>query len=227
MTRCLVVLLALAFAACGSKKDKDVPPAATASGSAPAPATASKAEAFWAWFREHAAALRADADMQKTMESISSEVEKAYPGVFAEIGKEGDDRMLVLSVDGKKDLFPAVQELYAARPKDVKGWTIVAFRPRAKPGEMPTIEIEGKKLEPEKIKFVGAPADGKLDITVFIPGFTTMEEMGNLGFVILDHTVGEYDLETKVGGIDFAALDKAPRDAKPLSELPKMVDALK
>jgi hypothetical protein len=39
--------------------------------------------------------------------------------------------------------------------------------------------------------------------------------------------LGEYDMETKIGGIEFAALDAAPASAKPLTELPAMVDALK
>jgi len=227
----IFLMVVLMCVGCGSKKDQAPPPPAPATAVPAAPGSAApavnRAATFWKWFTEHAAELRAEKDLKKTMDGISAELETAYPGVFAEIGGAKDDRTLVLSVDGKKDLFPHVQELYAARPT-VTGWTIVAFRQRAKPGDPElTIEMGNQKLDPGKVRFVGTPAGGKLDIDVFIPGFTTNEEMGQLGFLILDHAVGEFDMETKIGGIEFAALDKAPASAKPLAELPAMVDALK
>jgi hypothetical protein len=152
------------------------------------------------------------------------QLEKAYPGVFAEIGKQGDELMLVISADGIKKLFPQVQEIYAARPT-VPGWKIVAFRQRDAGF---AIEMGGKKIEPKTVKFVGTPGEGKLDIEVYLPGFKSGdEELKKIGFIILDHMIGEYDMETKIGGIDFAALDAAPATAKPLTELPAMVDTIK
>jgi hypothetical protein len=225
MTRMWLILVLVS--ACGGKRDKapeahEAPPP-----TAPAKAASPTAE-FWSWFATNGPALRADKDLRHTMDAISKELEKVHPGVFAEIGGDGDNRTLVLSVDGKKELFPAVQELYAARPT-VPGWTIVAFRQRAKPGDPAlTIELGDRKLDPKLVKVVATPAaDKKLDIVVYIPGFTTNDEMGSLGFVILDHVVGEYDMETRIAGVDFAPLDKAPANAKPLDTLPTMVDALK
>lgn len=224
----IAVLLA---GACGKSKDAAPSPTGSAGSAEPggsaAPA-AGQAAPFWSWFTEHAAALRADKDLRKTMDTISAELGKASPGVFAEIGADGDNRTLVLSVDGKKDLFPAVQALYAARPT-VAGWTIVAFRQRSKAGD--TFELGGHKISSDQIKFVAAasakPAGAKLDLTVFIPSFTTNDEMGQLGFIMLDHAIGEYDMETRIGAIEFAPLSKAPATAKPLGELPALVDALK
>jgi hypothetical protein len=194
--------------------------AGAAGGKAPErPAT----PAFWKWFQKNAAALRADKNLQRTMETISKELERGHPGVFAEIGGIGTDRMLVISVDGKRELFPAVQEIYAARPT-VAGWKIVAFRPRMEPGDPFVINMNGKKLDPKLMKFTGARNGEKLDISVFIPGFTTLEEFGQGSFIVLDHVVGEYDMETKIGGIRWAAIDKAPAPARPLVELPALLD---
>ncbi len=216
-----MVMLALVLGACGGKKSEDKPaPAAPAD---PAP-TGKGAAAFWTWFSAHADELHANTDLQKTMESISAELEKAYPGVFAEIGKDKDQLLLVISADGNKKLFPQVQEVYAARPT-VPGWKIVAFRQR---DPFFAIEMAGKKIEPKTVKFVGTPAEGKLDIDVYLPGYKKDDQdMGKLGFIILDHVIGEYDMETKIGGIEFAALEAAPATAKPLTELPAMVDAIK
>ncbi len=221
MSRIWLVIV-LAWVGCGGKKE-----AAPAPGSAAptAPAAGDKVATFWHWFSERASKLRAQQDLRLTMETISSELERAFPGVFAEIASDGaDKRTLVLSADGNKELFPIVQQLHAARPT-VPGWTIVAFRQRAKAGD--TIEMGSHKLDPAQIKFVGTPSGGKLDVEVFIPGYTTKEEMGAVGFVMLDHAVGEYDMEMKIAGVEFAPLEKAPAGAKSLLELPAMVDALK
>ena len=183
--------------------------------------------AFWKWFAEHAPALKAEPDLQKVMETVSNETEKIDPGLIGEIAVDGDKRQLVLSADGNRELFPLVQATYAARPAQLEGWSVVAFRPRAKANDGMTIELAGNKITPRDVKFVATPTEHKLDVVVFIPGFTTVDEMGSLGFVLLDHAVGEYDMETKIAGVDFAGLDKAPASAKPLTELPAQVDALR
>ncbi len=222
------LILALGLGACGGKKDDKVPPAASATPVATTPTpttpTANGATAFWKWFTDHATELHKTTDLRAVMESISAELEKAYPGVFAEIGKNGDELMLVISADGIKKLFPQVQEVYAARPT-VPGWKIVAFRQRDAGF---AIEMEGKKIEPKTVKFVGTPGEGKLDLDVYLPGFKKDdEEMKKIGFIILDHVIGEYDMETKIGGIEFGALETAPAAAKSLTELPAMVDSIK
>ena len=172
---------------------------------------------------QHAAELRAEKNIEATMEKISAELDKVDAGVFAEIGADHDNRTLVLSVDGKKDLFPIVQKVYAARPT-VPGWTILAFRQRDSGF---AIEMQGKKIEPSTVKFVATPNGGKLDVQVFLPRFADHDQMAQIGFVMLDHSVGEYDMETKIGGIEFSPLEQAPATAKPLVELGAAVDALK
>lgn len=216
-----LLLIVCVVAGCSKKT---APSEAQGSGSAPATATPvapARLTAFWTWFSAHAAELRADKDMRHTMEAISAEIEKEQPGVFAEIGGDGADRTLVLSAGGDKKLFPAVEALYAGRPASVPGWKIVAFRQR---DQMGTIELGGKKLDPATMKFVAAKENGKLSIIVFVPGFTTNEEFGEGLFIVLDHAVGEHDMESKIGGIDFQALDKASPDARPLAELPALID---
>jgi hypothetical protein len=219
-----LLLLAL-IVGCG-KKD-DTPSAKGSAATAGKPSADPKVAAFWKWFVEHADALRADTDVRKTMLSISDELKKIDDGVIAELAIDGAERTLVISADGHKDKFPTVQKIYDGRPS-VAGWNIVAFRQRAKPGDPPlTIELAGEKIDPSDVKFVAkSGGDLKLDITVYLP-VKDDKEAAQIGFVMLDHTVGEYDMETKIGGIDFVHSSKAPPEAKPLAELPAIVDALK
>lgn len=215
--RALVFVLLLTTAS--GCRSKSLPPASEPPASSAAPESATAR--FWSWFRQNAAALRADADLERTMNRISAELAKEHDGVFAEIGGDGPNRTLVLSVDGKKELFPLVQALYAARPS-VEGWTIVAFRQRD--ADLTPIEMGGRKLDPKAMKFVAKKNGSVFDVTIYVPGFTNADDFGSILFIALDHTVGEYDMETRVGGIDWQKLEKAPADARPLGELPKLID---
>ncbi|HEY5945739.1 MAG TPA: hypothetical protein VIV40_09620 [Kofleriaceae bacterium] len=154
---------------------------------------------------------------------MNAKLEKVNPGVIAEIAQDGANRTLVLSADGKLELFPAVQEVFARRPS-VTGWTIVAFRPR---GDLSSsIEMGGKKVEMSRLKFVAEKSGSKLDVVLFMPGYVENDQLKLLGYLVLDHTVGEYDMETRIGGVDFDSLSHAPREAKPLVELRPAVDAI-
>ena len=222
----LCALILVIVAACGGGKKADSSGEGSSTGSATQPAAGDAIGTFWAWFQKNAAELKADADLRKTMERISTELAKVDKGVFAEIGGDATTRMLVISVDGKKELFPTVQAIHKAAPK-VDGWNIVAFRQRDKPGQMAKFQLGDKTLDPSQIKVVAKANGDKLDLDVYMPNFTTKDEMGQIGFIVLDHTVGEYDMETRIGGIEFLPLDKAPAGAKPIAELAAIVDALK
>ncbi|HEY4176758.1 MAG TPA: hypothetical protein VGM90_08005 [Kofleriaceae bacterium] len=225
-----LVVLALLLSACSAKK---APPAKVdVAENTPAAPTANepkvadpKVATFWKWFADNAKALHDDQNLQGVMEKISAELDKVETGVFGEIGVDKDTRMLVISADGNKALFPAVQKIFDGHPT-IAGWKIVAFRPRSQPGDGFSIEMNGKKLAPADVKFVSEVASPKLDVTIYLPGFDDSDAVKQVAFLLLDHTVGEYDMETKIGGIDFAAIEKAPAGAKPLPELAAAVDAL-
>lgn len=211
--RVLVVLLVALFGGAGCKS-KGLPSVAVSSAD-------TAAGRFWRWFEANAKDLRAEPDLPKTMERISEALAKEHKGVFAEIGSDGSDRLLVLSVDGDKKLFPMVEQLYAVRPK-VPGWKLIAFRQRD--ASLSTIEMNGRKLEPKAMKFIAERHGALFDVTVYVPGFTTADDFGNILFIALDHVVGEYDMETRIGGIEWAKLEAAPATARPLADLPKLID---
>lgn len=217
--RSIAVFVALTLLAC---RDHKQTPGQAGSAAVP-PAAGDRIAEFWKWFADHAAALRTEPDLTQTMLRIGAELEKVNDGLIAEIAKGADTLTLVLSADGHEELFPIVQQVYARRPH-VEGWAIVAFRPR---GDLSSrIELGDRSIDPSQVKFVATRAGAKLDIDVYIPGYTTNEDMGSLAFVFLDHVVGEYDMETKIGGIEFASITQAPPDAKPIAALPAAVDAL-
>src|SRR5207302_5147843 len=113
--------------------------------------------------------------------------------------------------------------LVAARPT-VAGWNIVAFRQRD--GGI-QLAIKDRTLDPATVRFTAAANDDKLDLDVFVPGYTeTDKTLANLAFLALDHTLGEYDVEMKLAGITLHAGTEAPASARPLKDLPALVDAM-
>lgn len=218
--RSLAVALILVTAAC-SKKEHPV--------AAPAPGSAAQTDpiaAFWTWFAANAAALHASSPID-TMNKVTDQLLTIDPGVIAEIGGDQGDRTLVITADGKKAKFPVVEKIVAAKPAaPIPGWNVVAFRQRSN-GDMPVIEMDGAKVSLASTKFVAEPAGDKLDVTVYVAGPDDEDSRAQIGFLVLDHTIGEYDMETRIAGIDFAPIAKAPKDAKQIAELPAMVDALK
>jgi hypothetical protein len=221
-----LVLIALLVIGCG-KSRSDEPSRHPGTAGSNAAVKSDRVATFWKWFVQHAVELRTDEDMQHAMERIGVELAKVDAGLIAEVAADGDARTLVISADGNPDLFPAVQRVYGSRPTKIDGWSVVAFRPRMKPGEEGfVLKFGDRELAARDLKFVATPAGKKLDIAVFVPGYTTREETGPVAYLLLDHVVGEYDMETKIGVIDFASIDEAPGAARPLNELASAVDAL-
>jgi hypothetical protein len=182
------------------------------------------ADKFWPYFSAHADQLRAE-PLEAAMDQLQRAAEVAHHGVIIEMASLHDERTLVLSADGDRAAFPEVQALYAARPT-VPHWTIVAFRQRdpARPIQ-PITSGSGATFDPNPIRFVPDPTKaGKLDVALFVPNYT--EHDAAMVYIALDHLIGEYDVEAKLGAISITTADRVPAFAKPIAELPSDVDAL-
>ena len=216
----LVVIVTLGVACHDKESDRGT---ASANGSARS-TQMDPDHTFWDWFSDEAPSLWT-ASKVDAMQRIQRELEKQHHGVLAEIGSDGGGRLLVLTADGERSVFPMIQQLFAARP-NVKGWKIVAFRQReAKP--FSKISMNNRELDPATLRYVARRENDKLDIKLYVPGYTDGDkELGLMGFLALDHTVGEYDVETKLGGIELLPIAQAPTLSRALEELPGEIDAL-
>jgi hypothetical protein len=64
---------------------------------------------------------------------------------------------------------------------------------------------------------------------LFIPGFDEKNsaQWTQIGYLLLDNALGEYDVETKVGLIEMFSLEvKTESERFPLAELPRLFDEL-
>ena len=174
----------------------------------------SREHEFWRWFQANETKLfDFDTDRERVFDELERELHKVNPGLTFEFGpKENGVRDFVISADGIKEVFPSVIALGDAAPS-LQRWKVIKFRPRRASGP---VVLNGIKLSPDQIDFTIEPDAGKVGITLFIEGYTEAqhERYAAVAFLMLDSALGEYDVETKIGGIDFM-----PRTAK--SGLPK------
>jgi len=111
-----------------------------------------------------------------------------------------------------------VRTVSAAPP--VPGWKVVAFR---QPIPDFQINLGSSQVSAETVKWLEmGERPGNLDIALYVPhpDPKATREMQQVGFLALDHTLGEFDTMTKIGGIDFQHDSLAVPEAQPLSTLP-------
>ncbi|MFO0598958.1 MAG: hypothetical protein U0228_26860 [Myxococcaceae bacterium] len=188
---------------------------------------------FWEWFAKKEAKLaeKAKTDPAGPMNEISDTLERMVrQGLIAELAVDpapGKKSTVVISADGDKDLFDAVKAVVAAAPR-LKHWDVLAFRQRRDAGD--TIEFEDESFTVADFSFREVSrAEGKVDIEIFARGMKSKDDKSYMqaAFIFLDGIVGEYDVETKIGGIQLLPLPaKAPKGLRPLKDLAKVVDSL-
>jgi hypothetical protein len=130
-------------------------------------------------------------------DGLAAELQKVDRGLTFEFGPRGATREFVISAAGIKKTFPAVVGLAEAAP-GLERWQIIAFRPRRAP--VMTIEIGDKSVDPKDVQ-LSLLDNGKMaGIYLFIPGFREDDvALQQIGYLLLDGALGEYDVETRLG----------------------------
>lgn len=228
----LIAVAVLALSAC--KKDEPAPVAPPPPAPKAEPAPAPKAEpipALWTWVAAHVDELKAvQTGKEPVADALGEKLDAIDSGLTFELGLGKEPFELIISADGKKELFPLVKQVVAAAPQ-IAGVKVIAFRPRKDAGFRLTVNgvtVGGPDVMYTAIADPARP--GLIALTLYVKGLTPENETDVKGsaFLLLEAVLGEFDLETKIGGIEFlAAPKKTPAGAKPLAELPAAVDAWK
>ena len=180
---------------------------------------------FWGWFEKNEDRLfHFEHDRERIFGRLMTAIHRVHPDLTFEFGPvEGGNREFVISADGHGAAFPAVEAVFAAAPS-LPRWKFTKFRPR-RPAM--GLKIQGVTVNPEDLE-VSVEADGnKVGLTVFMRGFDEAEEeaLTYAAFIMLDHAVGEYDMETQVGFVSVKAFDEeTPRARFSLQFLPIAFD---
>jgi hypothetical protein len=185
---------------------------------------------FWNWFVRHEPALfsfdpEQVAERERIFDEIAVEIQKIDPDLSFEFGPNRAKREFIISASGIKSAFPAVIRLAKAAPP-LDRWEVIAFRPRRAP--IHGVQIGNKRIDPDGVQF-SLVDDGKIaGIYLFIRGFQDSDvDWHQIGYLLLDEALGEYDVECRLGLIKMLSPDQHKEWKRhPLVDLPAMFDGL-
>ncbi|KQZ42607.1 hypothetical protein [Duganella sp. Root1480D1] len=189
-------------------------------------AKASPESDFWTWFQKSDNMLfDFETDQEAVFDQLAAKMHQVDARLTFEFGpKKQGRREFVISADGNRDAFPMVEKLYAAAPHLAR-WNVIKFRPRREPFD---ISYGGVTVKAQTVSAFVRRDGGKAAIAVLIPGYTKARhnEYAMIAFLLLDQALGEYDVETRIGGVDVTAPSARYPKTTPLKDLPKSVDAV-
>jgi|SRR5882672_2928552 len=159
-------------------------------------------EKFWHWFVQHEVELFGfdpdrEIERERLFDELASALQEVDPNLAFEFGPKGTKREFVISAAGIKKVFPAVAALVAAAPP-LSRWKVTAFRPRRNPVNV--IKFRDKQVDPKDVCFSLLDNGKMAGIYLFIPGIREDDvDLKQIGYLLLDETLGEYDVESRVG----------------------------
>lgn len=183
---------------------------------------------FWNWFIKNEELLFAvTTGHEPIVGALAVEMAKVDSNLTFEFGPVHEGmRDFVISADGIKASFPAVERLYADAPATDR-WTWVKFRPRR---EAMDLEIGDLRVQAETVQalLLKDPDPTMLGVAVVIPGcaVSNHDVCRMAAYLLLDQALGEFDVEMRVGRIEtLGRLPAANALSHSLDDLPKAFDA--
>lgn len=165
-----------------------------------------KKKVFWDWFqknKEQVAQFIQDQQNMRIYEELTKQLKKYNQILFPELMLDGKGGyVLIITPDGIKDGLQATIDLVDVAP-DINDWSFVKFRQAM---DHVQLQFNGLQYAYEDIKIWRDfnEEEDKVDIAVLIKGFDENDQRFlSLAFLYLDHILGEFNVISRVGGIDF------------------------
>jgi hypothetical protein len=160
---------------------------------------------FWDWFEDNEPLLFVfERDQDRIFSELAEELELVHPDLTFEFGPViAGRREFVVSAGGVVSAFSAVEDLIDAAPHLAR-WRFRKFRPRRfLSGHVSLGDLE---IDAREVSITCHPDGDRWGLTVHLPGYepTPDNRYEQIGYVWLDQSLGEYDVETKLSYIDFA-----------------------
>ncbi|MHB1458458.1 MAG: hypothetical protein ACYC0V_16240 [Armatimonadota bacterium] len=187
-------------------------------------------ETFWKWFQANSHELRkVTTCKEKICDMLLKQLHKTHKDLTFAFGSEKDSRReFVISADGNRDAFQAVQTLARTSPY-MAGWKIVAFRPAV--GWDAVVKFDEISIGADDVWFKSELNDIKIDVILYLKRHLleiNKESVMQAVFLLLDYGLGEYVIETRIGNLDLQPLpdEPLPPHIKPLPELTTVTNKL-
>ncbi|MCM8533002.1 MAG: hypothetical protein NE330_17675 [Lentisphaeraceae bacterium] len=179
-----------------------------------------KEESFWRWINKN----------QKKLSQIKSGNDPLYAEANTKLKEYNPELVFevcgnefIISANGDKKEFASVLNLCDSSPK-TKKFKVTAFR---QPQGFFSLNYAGVEVNYEDVYFSYTQEKNALDLQIYHKDFNeeTRSQIGGAIFIILDHGIGEYDVETKLRYIDFNTLEKE-ENLLNISELKEIIDKI-
>lgn len=178
---------------------------------------------FWTWFAspEGQSVVRSAAQDPKAQEDLGNALKRVHPDLVWGMdvpGADGSPGTFEVSAGGLRELIPIVKMLVEAAPK-IGGWAVVAFR---QPSPSFKVQFGPDADEFDSRSILVAPkghSNGKYDLDVYVPTpagcppSTTAE----IGFIFLDHILGELTVMDRLAELHFYSTLLAPPNTMSLA----------
>lgn len=173
---------------------------------------ATKVSDFWEYITDHETNISSDPNIALMFNEIEFELNKVHSDLVFEFSSEAiQPRHFVISADGVKSHFPAVEELVSAAPR-FQNLEIIAFRQPVK-GPLPRVlQMDDVNLRAEDLSFIYFADRNRFDLVLIHDDFATTrrEPAIAISFLFLDAAVGEFRVASEVGAIDFVPQASVP-----------------
>ena len=163
---------------------------------------------FWDWFLSNKFKLeeflRSDSNNYSLYNELTNQLKSYNENVIPELTIDSSDNyVLIISCDGRRDGIEFVERLYDSRPP-IEKWITQKYRA---PGHVIDLNYEGLEFKSKDIKVKYSLSVNLYDIELFIKGYSDSDyRYKALAFLYLDHLVGEFNVMTKTGEIEFKKL---------------------
>ena len=178
---------------------------------------------FWRLFTEFAPRLAELTTAEDQIyDRLLAELHRVDPGLFIELSADSDEREreLVITADGNSELFALADAVVAAAPR-LKGWTILALKPRQ--GFQEFVTWEGVSINIADVVFdpITPEDSNELVLQLFVPGIgePEVDSAHNALLRALDHALGEREFAASVQYTEVIPLNGSGDDYIPLLKL--------
>jgi hypothetical protein len=182
-----------------------------------------KEKIFWDWFEKNKTKLENFIDSNQEDYSIYHELTrelKSYNELLNPelTGDEDGSYCLIVTPDGiREGVEPTTKIIYSA--PDIKEWKFFRFR-QAK--DIFGIKINEVEVDIPDIKIIRKlDLENKgVDITVCFKDYEDANnDFKSVGFLMLDHVVGEMNMLARVDAVDFLSWDDIPKENETITLL--------
>lgn len=163
---------------------------------------------FWNWFQVRRSEIEkfivSGQDDFTIFNELTDKLRSYNDLVIAELTQDTENRnILILSCDGRRDGIEPVERLYKSAPT-IDNWRIQKFRA---PGHVTELNYQGLSIKPDDIMLKYNFDGAGYNIELFMKGYREKDDRYKaLAFLYLDHLVGEYNVMTRIGQIEFKKL---------------------